>query len=233
MKKRKIEHLIFLISFIVVFLILVTITYKSYSSTKEYFLGDINLDNKINLSDELILLRHIYSVKSENKSNWTLKGDAIVNADINEDKVVNVSDVLCIKRYLLAQKDESIAEKHEGWKNLCKKITKEEADIIKSYTLTIKPEGKEYTREAENTITVTAPETSYNVSFEANGGSTLETQKSIREFEDWTLSGSGKIGNKNSKTTTYTFGNGDATLIANYKREGKSILLPNSKKVNM
>ena len=229
-KKDKKKHLIFFISFLAIFLILITITYNSYSSTKEYFLGDTNIDNKIDLSDELLLLRHIYSVKSEKNSNWKLTGDALVNADINEDKLVNISDILCIKRYLLSQKDTNIAEKHIEWKNLCKKTTKEENDIIKSYTVTVKPGDKKYTREVQSIITVTAPETSYTVTFEGNGGNVPNSQKSIRDFLNWTLSGAGKIDNQNSTTTSYTFENGDAILTANYKKEGKLILLPNSKK---
>lgn len=224
------KHLIFGIFFIVVFFVVIMHAYNSYSATKEYFLGDTNLDNKINLSDELVLLRHIYAVKSGKNTKWRLTGDALVNADINEDKTINISDVLNIKRYLIAQKDESIAEKHADWNNLCKKIVKEESDIVKTYTLTVKPENKQYMGENQNTITITAPELSYNVSFEGNGGSKTNTQKSIREFENWTLSGSGKIGNKNLATTTYTFENGDAVLTANYKKEGKLIVLPNSQK---
>ena len=224
------KHLIFGIFFIVVFFVVIMHAYNSYSATKEYFLGDTNLDNKINLSDELVLLRHIYAVKSGKNTKWRLTGDALVNADINEDKTINISDVLNIKRYLIAQKDESIAEKHADWNNLCKKIVKEESDIVKTYTLTVKPENKQYMGENQNTITITAPELSYNVSFEGNGGSKPNTQKSIRGFENWTLSGSGKIGNKNLATTTYTFENGDAVLTANYKKEGKLIVLPNSQK---
>ncbi len=224
------KNLIFGIFFIVVFFVVIMHAYNSYSATKEYFLGDTNLDNKINLSDELVLLRHIYAVKSGKNTKWRLTGGALVNADINEDKTVNISDVLNIKRYLIAQKDKSIAEKHADWNNLCKKIVKEESDIIKTYTLTVKPENKQYIGENQNTITITAPELSYNVSFEGNGGSTPYTQKSIRGFENWTLSGSGKIGNKNLATTTYTFEKGDAVLTANYKKEGKLIVLPNSQK---
>ena len=184
------KHLIFGIFFIVVFFVVIMHAYNSYSATKEYFLGDTNLDNKINLSDELVLLRHIYAVKSGKNTKWRLTGDALVNADINEDKTINISDVLNIKRYLIAQKDESIAEKHADWNNLCKKIVKEESDIVKTYTLTVKPENKQYMGENQNTITITAPELSYNVSFEGNGGSKPNTQKSIRGFENCTLSGS-------------------------------------------
>ena len=137
MKKKK--KMIFFISFIIAFIMLITIAYNSYSATKEYYLGDTNLDNQITLSDELLLLRHIYSLKSDKNENWRLSGDAVVNADINEDKKIDMSDVLYMKRYLLAQKDTGIAEKHTEWTKLCKKITKESTDIIKTYTLAIKP----------------------------------------------------------------------------------------------
>ena len=104
MKKKK--KLIFVVSFIIVFIILIAVAYNSYSATKEYYLGDTNLDNQITLSDELLLLRHIYSLKSDKNENWRLSGDAVVNADINEDKKIDMSDVLymiilTIKRIIL------------------------------------------------------------------------------------------------------------------------------------
>ena len=228
MKKKK--KMIFFISFIIAFIMLITIAYNSYSATKEYYLGDTNLDNQITLSDELLLLRHIYSLKSDKNENWRLSGDAVVNADINEDKKIDMSDVLYMKRYLLAQKDTGIAEKHTEWTKLCKKITKESTDIIKTYTLAIKPGDQTYTRETKTTMTITAPEVSYTVSFNGNEGTSPDKEKSIRNFSNWTLSGAGKVEDKKASPTTYTFGEGDATLTANYNKEGNSIILPNAKR---
>ena len=228
MKKKK--KIIFFISFIIAFIMLITIAYNSYSATKEYYLGDTNLDNQITLSDELLLLRHIYSLKSDKNENWRLSGDAVVNADINEDKKIDMSDVLYMKRYLLAQKDTGIAEKHTEWTKLCKKITKESTDIIKTYTLAIKPGDQTYTRETKTTMTVTAPEVSYTVSFNGNEGTSPDKEKSIRNFSNWILSGAGKVEDKKASPTTYTFGEGDATLTANYNKEGNSIILPNAKR---
>ena len=228
MKKKK--KIIFFISFIIAFIMLITIAYNSYSATKEYYLGDTNLDNQITLSDELLLLRHIYSLKSDKNENWRLSGDAVVNADINEDKKIDMSDVLYMKRYLLAQKDTGIAEKHTEWTKLCKKITKESTDIIKTYTLAIKPGNQTYTRETKTTMTITAPEVSYTVSFNGNEGTSPDKEKSIRNFSNWTLSGAGKVEDKKASPTTYTFGEGDATLTANYNKEGNSIILPNAKR---
>ena len=228
MKKRK--SLIFVVSLMAVFIILITIAYNSYSATKEYYIGDINLDDQITLSDEIILLRHIYSLKSDANNNWRLTGEAVVNADINEDKKIDMSDVLYIKRYLLSQKDTSIAKKHTEWTKLCKKITKEDSDIIKSYTLAIKPGNQTYTSEIKTIMTVTAPEASYTVSFDGNGGTTPDNEKSIRSFSNWVLSGAGDVEDKKASPTTYTFGEGNATLTANYNKEGNSIVLPNSKR---
>ena len=84
---------------------LITFGITTFAATKEYYLGDTNLDNEITLSDELLIKRHIYSMKYENKSNWKLTGDALVNADINEDGVVDISDILYIKRYMASKKD--------------------------------------------------------------------------------------------------------------------------------
>ena len=229
-KIKKKKNIILGGSFIIAFIIFITVAYNSYSTTKEYFLGDTNVDNEITLSDELLLLRHIYSSKSDKNNNWRLTGDAVVNADINEDKKIDISDVLYIKRYLLAQKDKNIAEKHVEWTNLCRKVHKDDGDIVKSYTLSIKPGDKTYTGETKTTITVIAPEASYNVSFDGNGGSTPSSEKSIRNFSNWELSGAGILDDKKSSTTTYTFENSDATLTANYNKEGNSIVLPNAQK---
>ena len=228
-KFKKNKNWIFVSSFILAFIIIFTVAYRSYASTKEYFLGDMNGDNKITISDELLLLRHIYSVKTETNENWKLKGDAIVNADINEDKKIDMSDLLCIKRYILAQKDTNVAEKHTEWAGLCKKIIKD-SEIIKSYTLAIKPGNQTYTKETKTAITVTAPEENYVVSFNGNGGISPESVKSVKNFSNWTLSGEGMIENKEASPTTYIFGEGDATLTANYDKKGNEIILPNAQR---
>lgn len=229
-KTNKKKKLILIVSFLIVFSMLVAVGYNSYSATKEYFLGDMNVDGEITLSDELLLLRHIYSMKTEKNNNWKLIGDGLINADINEDKAVDISDVLYIKRYLLAQKDTNVANKHEEWKTLCKKVTKSESDVVKTYTLTVKPGNQTYTEKAKTEITVNAPEINYTITFDGNGGSVPEVQKSIRGFSKWTLSGAGKIEDKEKSPTTYTFGEGNATLTANYNQEGNGITLPVSER---
>lgn len=214
---------------VAIILLLITFGITTFAATKEYYLGDTNLDNEITLSDELLIKRHIYSMKYENKSNWKLTGDALVNADINEDGVVDISDILYIKRYMASKKDSKVDNKHKEWGKLCKKKSKN-INENKSYTLIVNPGEKEYKQEPNSTVTVTAPEVNYTVSFETNGGNSIGSKLSKREFLNWTLKGAGKIENNKLATTKYTFGTSDATLTANYNSVGNEIILPNSEK---
>ena len=229
MKNFKIEKKSLIFSFIAIMLILITFCITTFAATKEYYLGDTNLDNEITISDELLIKRHIYASKHENKSNWKLTGDALINADINEDGVVDISDILCVKRYMASKKDSNIDNRHKEWGKLCKKTSKN-INENKLYTLIVNPGEKEYEQESNSTITVTAPEVNYAVSFEANGGNSVTSQLSKREFYSWTLKGSGKIENNKLATTKYIFGTSNATLTANYNATGNSITLPNSEK---
>ena len=98
------------------------------------------------------------------------------------------------------------------------------------YTLTINPNGgtwngstskSTFTATAGSTKTISNPKkTGYTVTFNANGGSTSVSSKtSSKVFNKWVLDGKGSLSG-----TTFTFGNGNATLTANY-RDG-SITLP-------
>ena len=109
-------------------LILFCISYCTCSNAlaNEYYLGDINQDQKINIVDELKLLRYIYAYKTNKKTEWLLTQDERTYADINEDNEVDLSDVLAIKRYIAADKSESVKLKHPKWIELCKKIKRNE-----------------------------------------------------------------------------------------------------------
>ena len=229
LKINKIRRKGLVFCFVAIILLLITFGITTFAATKEYYLGDTNLDNEITLSDELLIKRHIYSMKYENKSNWKLTGDALVNADINEDGVVDISDILYIKRYMASKKDSKVDNKHKEWGKLCKKKSKN-INENKSYTLVVNPGEKEYKQEPNSTVTVTAPEVNYTVSFETNGGNSIGSKLSKREFLNWTLKGAGKIENNKLATTKYTFGTSDATLTANYNSVGNEIILPNSEK---
>lgn len=65
---------------------------------KQFPLGDIDEDDKINASDALQALRH--SVKE-----ITLEGDAFTRGDVTKDKTINASDALQILRYSVKEID--------------------------------------------------------------------------------------------------------------------------------
>ena len=75
----------------------------SYPLTKEIInaadtgillLGDINEDGKINVSDAILILRHIVGLT-------TLVGNELIAADVNHDFEINVSDAILILRYIV------------------------------------------------------------------------------------------------------------------------------------
>lgn len=65
---------------------------------KELIKGDINEDKKVNISDLLLLKRHLIA---GSKTEWILTERRQKIADINEDGKVNISDLLLLKRFLL------------------------------------------------------------------------------------------------------------------------------------
>ncbi len=214
---------------IMIFIFISSIFSYSLASEKEYYLGDINLDGKITLTDQLALLRHIYAQKTTKRSEWILKDDSSINADIDENGKIDLTDVLSLGRYISANKSQKIQTKHPSWLNLCKKITKTETD--NTYTLTIRgSSGAKYTRASGSTIQISAPESNYKIQFNANGASTPSSQNSKRDFKNWVLDGAGSITDKNSSTITYTFGNGNAELIPLYEEKGQEITLPNTQR---
>ena len=108
-------------------------------------------------------------------------------------------------------------------------------DTNKLYTLTINPNGGKWNNETSTSqltgesgtsvqISNPVPPTGYTVTFDGNGGESEEESKtSTKEFSNWSLEGEGNL-----TGTTYTFGNGSGTIIANY-RDG-SIELPGATK---
>ena len=57
--------------------------------------GDINIDDKIDITDVILLKRHLIA---ENRTNWILTGDNLEAADMNENGRVDISDLLLLKR---------------------------------------------------------------------------------------------------------------------------------------
>ena len=99
-----------------------------------------------------------------------------------------------------------------------------------SYTLTVNPGSSTYTQNYNTTKSVSAPASSYKVSYDSNGGTSYSASTSTRGFSKWTLSGSGKISSDTANPTTFTYGAGDATLTASYNSTGNAITLPSPTK---
>ena len=105
---------------------------------------------------------------------------------------------------------------------------------LNSYTLTVDPNGgrwnnttgKSQVKGDYSTNTTipdpTAPE-GYTVTFEDENGNTIQTLKAVNQFTGWTVEGAGSL-----EGTTYTFGAGDRSLTANYKK-GTIVLPPADK----
>ena len=61
----------------------------------EIIIGDINQDERIDITDFLMIKRHLVA---GNKTNWILTGDSLEAADMNENGIVDITDMLMLKR---------------------------------------------------------------------------------------------------------------------------------------
>ena len=66
--------------------------------------GDINQDGKIDITDLILIKRHIVSGNNEN---WKLTDEKLKSADINQDGKVDVTDMLLIKRHIVSGNNEN------------------------------------------------------------------------------------------------------------------------------
>ena len=66
-----------------------------YSDT---LLGDLNGDKLVNVTDLIILKRHVIA---GSKTEWILTGNTLILADLNNDNLVNITDVIILKRKIL------------------------------------------------------------------------------------------------------------------------------------
>ena len=64
----------------------------------EITIGDINQDGKIDVTDFLMLKRHLVA---GNRSDWKLTGDNLSSADMNENETVDITDMLMLKRVIV------------------------------------------------------------------------------------------------------------------------------------
>ena len=68
------------------------------SNIEEIQEGDINQDEKIDVTDFLMLKRHLVA---ENRTEWKLAGEALLSADMNENGIVDITDMLMLKRIVI------------------------------------------------------------------------------------------------------------------------------------
>ena len=64
----------------------------------EITIGDINQDGRIDVTDLLMLKRHLVA---GSRTEWILTGQALLLADMNEDGNVDVTDMLMLKRIIV------------------------------------------------------------------------------------------------------------------------------------
>ena len=91
-------------------------------------LGDINMDSKIDSSDLLLLLRHVYASENGKKQEWILTGNKFLAGDITKNKKIDSSDTIAILRHIAAIGNKEIGNKHKDW------IIKEEESITLNKT---------------------------------------------------------------------------------------------------
>ena len=68
------------------------------NNIEETVIGDINQDGKIDITDMLLLKRHLVA---GNKKSWILTGNSLLRADINDNGVVDITDLLMLKRKII------------------------------------------------------------------------------------------------------------------------------------
>ena len=76
----------------------VIIEINNIEKEPEIVIGDINQDGKKDVTDFLMLKRHLVA---GNKVNWILTGSYFLASDMNEDGNVDITDMLMLKRIIV------------------------------------------------------------------------------------------------------------------------------------
>lgn len=71
---------------------------KQINTDKYFVLGDINKDNKVNITDLILLKRHLIA---NTNVEWKLSDEKQLLADLNADGKVNITDLILLKRKIL------------------------------------------------------------------------------------------------------------------------------------
>ena len=165
------------------------------NSENEIILGDANGDEQINISDLLVVLRHISATTNNKHPDWILKDNKLKAADINKDGKVNSIDMLVILRYISAKSNPEIAKKHSDWLIIDK--TNEEEEKKEIEVSSVKLNKTEITIEKNKTEKLTA---------------TVEPENAVKKEIEWTTSNE-KIATVENGTITGV-GEGTAVITA-------------------
>ena len=76
----------------------VTIEINNIEEAPEITIGDINQDGKVDVTDFLMLKRHLVA---GNKTEWILTGDSLLSADMNENGKVDITDLFMLKKVIV------------------------------------------------------------------------------------------------------------------------------------
>ena len=94
------------------------------------------------------------------------------------------------------------------------------------YTLTVNPGGKTYKGTAGETVEIDAPVKERRVTYETNGGNTIEEDQKQAPFYLWNTPEIGGINDEEANPVEYTFGEGNSTLEAIYELSYFDVILP-------
>ena len=76
----------------------VTIEINNIEEAPEITIGDINQDGKVDVTDFLMLKRHLVA---GNRTEWILTGDSLLSADMNENGKVDITDLFMLKKVII------------------------------------------------------------------------------------------------------------------------------------
>ena len=98
------------------------VTFTITKGAQKYLLGDVNQNNSIDVSDILLIQRHIAQQNSQTIANkhpdWKLSSEKITLADTNKNGRIDVADILLVQRYIAAKNSSVVANLHQEWLEL-------------------------------------------------------------------------------------------------------------------
>lgn len=111
---------------LILILIVIVIVPKFSFATDTVLLGDATGDNKIDVDDILMILRHTAAINTGKNQEWVLKDKNFLAANVVQEtdktnaEKIDVLDMLRILRYIAAKENKEIESKHKDWLELGK-----------------------------------------------------------------------------------------------------------------